>query len=91
MAVVTFIPRFLPLALFSRWTPGPRLRLFLSYIPVAILSAILFPILFSTPESPLSFEPRLLVSALPVAVLAYVFRNLWLAVIAGMLVYWVMG
>jgi branched-subunit amino acid transport protein len=91
MAAVTFLPRFLPLALFSRWTLSPGLKAGLSFMPVAILSAIVFPILFSNTESAFTLDPQLLVSALFVVVLTYFFRNLWLAVIIGMLAYWILG
>jgi branched-subunit amino acid transport protein len=46
MAVVTFIPRFIPLAFLSRRAIPERIKAALEYIPVAILSAIVFPILF---------------------------------------------
>lgn len=91
MAAVTFLPRFLPLALLSRFSLSPRLKESLGYMPVAILSAILFPALFSTADSSFILQPRLILAALLVAVLMYYFKNLWLAVITGMLVYWLLG
>ncbi len=91
MAGVTFLPRYLPLAVLSRLSIGPRLRAGLGFLPVAIMSAIVFPSLFSTTERPLVFEPRILISAIPVIILSYIFKKLWVAVIAGMLMYWVSG
>ena len=91
MAAVTFLPRFVPLALISRLSLNPRLKESLGYMPVAILSAILFPALFSTADSSFILQPRLLLAALPVIVLMYFFKNLWLAVTTGMLAYWLAG
>jgi len=91
MAAVTFLPRFLPLAFLARMSLSPRLKALLSYMPVAIMAAIVFPVLFSTSEKALSFEPRLLFSALPVIILTYFLKNLWLSVVAGMLTYWLTG
>ena len=57
MACVTFIPRFLPMAVFTKWTVPERLRWGLEYIPVAVLSAIVFPILsFLTEEGLFTFN-----------------------------------
>ncbi len=51
MAGVTFIPRFAPLALFSRRIKSTYIRSFLHYIPFAVLGAMVFPgILFSVPN-----------------------------------------
>ncbi len=91
MAAVTFLPRLLPLAFFSRWNLNPRLKAGLSFMPVAIMAAIVFPSLFSTSEKIFTLDPQLLVAAVPVILLAYFFRNLWLAILAGMLAYWLLG
>ena len=88
MAVVTFLPRFLPMALLTRWTLPERIRIGLDYIPVAILSAIVFPILFSTGKGRIGIEPRLLLSAIPVFLFAYKMKNLWGSILLGMLIYW---
>jgi branched-subunit amino acid transport protein len=51
MAVVTFIPRFVPLALFNRRIESVYVRSFLHYIPFAVLGAMVFPgILLSVPD-----------------------------------------
>ena len=49
MALVTYLPRMLPLAIFKKKIQHPFVRSFLAYIPYAILAAMTFPeILFST-------------------------------------------
>ncbi|MDD4730600.1 MAG: AzlD domain-containing protein [Desulfovibrio sp.] len=55
MALVTYIPRALPaLTLSSRSLPGP-VRRFLSFVPVAVLSALLLPSLLA-PNAQLDFS-----------------------------------
>lgn len=49
MAVVTYIPRMLPLVLLKRKIQNRFVRSFLQYVPYAVLAAMTFPgILFST-------------------------------------------
>ena len=43
MWAVTYFPRLLPLAVLSRVRLPRRLMIWLSYLPVAILSALIFP------------------------------------------------
>jgi branched-subunit amino acid transport protein len=49
MAIVTYLPRWVPLTILSNKKLPVRLTLFLKYIPYAALGALIFPdILFST-------------------------------------------
>jgi branched-subunit amino acid transport protein len=91
MAAVTFLPRFIPLAIFTRWSPPERIKRMLHFMPTAIMAAIVFPVLFSSAQGKLIFEPRVLLSALPVFLLAFKTKNLWASVILGMLTYWLLG
>jgi len=91
MAAVTFLPRFIPLALFTRWSLPERIKRGLHFMPTAIMAAIVFPVLLSSAEGKLTFEPRLLLSALPVFLVAVKTKNLWASVVVGMLVYWLLG
>jgi branched-subunit amino acid transport protein len=91
MAIVTFIPRFLPMAFFSRWVIPEKIKMGLEYIPVAILSAIVFPILFFDGEGTLGIHPRFLLSAIPVFAFAWRVKSLWGSVILGMLINWGLG
>ena len=52
MAVVTYIIRVLPLAIFKKKIQNRFIRSFLAYVPYAVLAAMTFPaILFSTAEA----------------------------------------
>mgnify|MGYP002153774880 CR=1 FL=1 len=88
MAIATFIPRFVPMAFFSRWVIPEKVKMGLEYIPVAILSAIVFPILFFDGEGTFGIQPQFLLSALPVFAFAWRVKNLWGSVILGMFIYW---
>lgn len=49
MAVVTYIPRALPMAIFRRPIKSPFVQSFLHYMPFTVLAAMTFPaILYST-------------------------------------------
>ena len=46
MALVTYIPRALPLALFSKQIKSKYIRSFLYYVPYAVLASLTFPAIF---------------------------------------------
>lgn len=49
MALVTYLPRVLPLAIFRKEIKSKYIKSFLQYVPFAVLGALTFPdILFST-------------------------------------------
>ncbi len=49
MALVTYLPRMLPLAIFRKRINNRFIRSFLSYVPYAVLAAMTFPdVLYST-------------------------------------------
>ena len=51
MALVTYLTRMLPLAIFKKKITNRFIRSFLAYVPYAVLSAMTFPaILYSTAE-----------------------------------------
>lgn len=91
MAIVTFLPRFLPMALFSRRSLPERIKKGLEYFPISILSAIVFPILFFNGEGRIEIQPHYLLSAIPVSLFAWKVKSLWGSVILGMAVYWGLG
>jgi branched-subunit amino acid transport protein len=91
MAVVTFFPRFLPMAFLTRWVIPERVKMGLSYIPTAILSAIVFPILFFDGGGKVVLYPHYLLSAISVFIFSWRLKRLWASVILGMLVYWGLG
>lgn len=91
MGIVTFIPRFLPMAFLTRRVIPERVKMGLAYIPIAILSAIVFPILFFNEGGTVEIQPHYLLSAIPVFVFAWKVKSLWGSVLLGMLVYWGSG
>jgi branched-subunit amino acid transport protein len=60
----------------------------LEYIPAAILSALVFPVLFFDGGGSFGLQPRFFLSALPVFAFAWKVKSLWGSVILGMAVYW---
>lgn len=90
MAFVTFIPRFLPMAFLSKWVLPKKVEIGLSYIPVAILAAIVFPILFYD-GGEVGIYPQYLLAAFPVFIFAWKIKSLWGSVVLGMAIYWGLG
>lgn len=89
MGLVTYLPRFLPLFALTRRRLPEWLTDWLSLIPVALLSALIAPILF-TAGAPRHFElgrPELWV-ALPTFLFAWKTRSLGGTVLVGMVLFW---
>jgi branched-subunit amino acid transport protein len=92
MAIVTFVPRFLPMVLLTKWTLPEKMKQGLDYMPTAILSAIVFPLLFlSNTSGSFMIQPQILLSAIPVFVFSWKVRSVWGAVLLGMGIYWGLG
>lgn len=84
MALVTYLPRMLPLVILSR-TQLPNIFLrWLSYIPAAVLAALLAPALF-LPEGRFALvgNPYLL-AAIPTSLIAIRTRSIALTILCGM-------
>lgn len=92
MGLVTYLPRCLPLLYLAHRKMPQSLIDWLSFIPVAILSALLAPGLF-TDTAARSFDlgrPELLV-AVPTLLFALKSKSLGGTVLIGMLLYWLAG
>ncbi len=87
MSLVTYIPRVMPVILLSRRSLPLMVERWLSYVPVAVLAALLAPALLA-PAGELTvthtLNPAFWVS-IPVFAIAFLTRNLFLTVISGML------
>ncbi|BCS87846.1 AzlD domain-containing protein [Pseudodesulfovibrio sediminis] len=85
MLAVTYIPRMLPLvALASKRLPEPVIR-WLSFVPVAVLSAMLFPsLLLKDAAFNFSSENYFLWAAIPAFLLAWRIRSFFGTVALGM-------
>ncbi|RNC68353.1 MAG: AzlD domain-containing protein [Desulfuromonadales bacterium] len=92
MAVVTYVPRWLPLALLAGRQLPRWLTEWLELIPAAILGALLAPTLFATsePRQLDFFRPELL-AAIPTFLVAMKTRSLAGTVVAGMAAFWLAG
>lgn len=89
MGLVTYIPRWLPLIYLSRRQLPVWLVSWLDFIPVAILSALLAPLLLTSGEPPqLDFIRAELAAAVPTFAVAFRTRSLGGTVLAGMLFFW---
>jgi len=91
MGTVTFIPRFLPMAFLTRWGLPKRVKEGLDYIPISILSAIVFPILFFNEEGTVGIRAHYILASIPVFIFSWKVKSLWGSVLLGMLVYWGLG
>ncbi len=86
MAVVTFVPRLIPvLVLSSKKLPEAAIR-WLGYVPVTVLSAMLFPSILIR-ESKLDFSQNnlFLWISIPTFLVAFKSKSLFGTVIAGMI------
>ncbi|MGI6307083.1 MAG: AzlD domain-containing protein [Dethiobacteria bacterium] len=86
MALVTYLPRLLPILLLSRRKLPPRVKIWLSYIPVAVLASLLGPVLFMA-EGRLTLHPvpnPYFWAALPSLAIALLTKNMFLTILAGM-------
>ena len=86
MAVVTYVPRLLPLWVLSSRSLPPLVVTWLRYVPVAVLAAMLLPSLVITDQNiNLGFGNIFLWAAIPAFLMAWKTRSLFGAVVAGML------
>ncbi len=79
MALVTYLPRVLPLAIFRQKINHPFVRSFLLYMPYGILAAMVFPAAFFSTASWVSGVFGVLVSLL----LAWLKKGLLTVAIGG--------
>jgi branched-subunit amino acid transport protein len=87
MALVTFIPRVVPILLLSKRELPAAITIWLSYVPVAVLAALLTPALLA-PGGIINFgietNPAFWV-AIPVFAVAHLTKNLFATVLTGMI------
>lgn len=88
MALVTYLPRWLPLALLSRRRLPVWLGQWLDLLPAAILAALVAPALFAAGGRHLDLGRPEALAALPTLLVALTTRSLAGTVVAGMALYW---
>jgi branched-subunit amino acid transport protein len=92
MGAVTYLPRALPLLYLAHRRMPQWLIEWLGLIPVAILSALVAPLLFADAETRNVALGKLeLLVAVPTLLFAIRTRSLGGAVLVGMVLYWVGG
>ena len=88
MAVLTFGPRYLPFALAGRLKIPPLVNSALSYVPIAVLTAIIAQAsLMRDGELALSLANHHLVAAIVAVVAAVLTRHLLLTVVVGLVAF----
>ncbi len=92
MGLVTYLPRALPLLYLAHRSMPHWLVEWLGLIPVAILSALLAPSLFTDAATrSFAFGKIELLVAIPTLAFALKTRSLGGTVLVGMLLYWLAG
>ena len=92
MGLVTFLPRWLPLAYLTKRSLPSWLVEWLDLIPAAILSALLLPeLLTGSTLRILDLTRPELVVAVPTFIFAIFTKSLGGTVIVGMLLFWLAG
>ncbi|ALV21889.1 MAG: AzlD domain-containing protein [Carnobacterium sp.] len=87
MAIVTYLPRMIPLLVLSKRTIPEKLEKWMSFIPVSIFSALIFSDIFFW-EGKLNSNPLINVKLLPsilVFIFAYYTKNLLWSMALGVL------
>ncbi len=88
MALVTFLIRYPALAILGRITLPDVLIRALRYVPVAVLTAIIVPImLMPDGEMALSFSNAFLVAGIISVFIAWRTKNLLLTIVFGMVIF----
>jgi branched-subunit amino acid transport protein len=85
MALVTYIPRLLPVALLSSRSLPPLAIAWLRFVPVAVLAALLFPsLLIQEGRADISPGNLFFWAGLPTLLVAWKTRSLFGSVVVGM-------
>ena len=88
MVIVTFIPRYLPLVLLGNKELPEKVVLWLSFIPAAVLAALLAPsILLKNGGLYLSLENTALIAFFPTLLVACKTKNIFYTVSGGLIFY----
>lgn len=90
MSVVTYIPRVLPAIGLSRIKLPDWFLLFLEYIPVSVLAALLIPSILVQNKKVDVVNPYFLAS-IPTVAVAYKSKNIFIPIIVGLLSYLVIS
>ena len=86
---ITYLTRFLMIAILKKEMFNDRIREVLSYVPSAIFPAIIFPAIFLNNFGQFQFEdnPKILAAAIAVIV-GVLSRNIIATIFSGLASYW---
>lgn len=85
MAVVTYLPRFLPAWFLSSRPLAPLAEAWLKYVPVSVLAAMLVPsLVIQDGNLDLGLDNIFLIAAIPTLIVAWKTKSLLGSVVAGM-------
>ncbi len=85
MGLVTYLPRYIPLYILTKVKIPRILVVWLSYVPVAVLAALIAPgLLFNEGSFFLSMQNYYLLAALPTFLIAIKTKNMMVTVFIGL-------
>ena len=89
--LITFLTRFIMVALLQKDTFNKKTKIILSYVPSAIFPAIIFPLIFLdfNGDLDLNNNPKILASVLAVIV-GYFSKNIIATIFSGLISYWIL-
>ena len=82
MALVTYLPRMLPLVIFRNELASKKIRTFLNYIPYAVLASMTFPDIFYSTSNPISA----VAGSITALILSYLEKSLVVVALASIAV-----
>jgi len=91
MGLVTYIPRWLPLALLPQREIPEMAREWLGFIPACILSALVAPAVFLGSSGEVQAFNAKILAAVPTLIFALKTRSLGGTVLVGMVLYWILN
>ena len=87
MGLVTYIPRCLPFLILSNKKMSPRFSKWLSFVPVAIFSALICPSIFVHNNSIVFLDTKVLISSI-VLLVSIKTKSLGLTIVTGFVLYY---
>ena len=88
MMAVTFIPRYLPIALAGRFHIHPLLRRALEFVPIAVLTGIISQAsLIHNGELDLAFDNAYLYGLIAASITAWITKHTFKTILVGLIAY----
>ena len=87
MAIVTYLPRVLPISLFQKEIKSKYVKTFLEYVPYAVLSSLTFPAIFYSTGN----EKTSMIGTITALLLAYFEQSLVVVAISAIVIVYMGG